>query len=459
MKSGIAILVVVFMTLAGSVDAGAEEGLTLESALRQAWDEGRDVELALARVAEQEAALGVARSERWPSFAFSQRMTRVDSSTVERANSAATGLSLLIGFEIPPFVFEDSYRTQLEASLPLWTSGARRASIDGAAAGLEARRAGLDASQRTVARQVVARFYGLARAEAVGEARRQALVRAERRLAEAERRQDLGLGTRQEVLRWKVEVEGARAALASSEADGLVARLDLADVLGSGLDQLGILVLPGTSIIEALLEWAESIDPMVVLSAAEEDLDESPEVRSATAERSAADSAVAGARALRRPRLDAAAAYGWLENETLELDEFENWSASLVLTVPLDLRGRERQEVARREARRRAADVAVEEARAGRRLELGRALAELGRARARLRSARRATDEAGARRELLVRRSEIGLASLLDLVDADTTLVDAEVGLATARVDLLAAVAAVELAWPDADPPGGGLIP
>ncbi len=81
------------------------------------------------------------------------------------------------------------------------------------------------------------------------------------------------------------------------------------------------------------------------------------------------------------------------------------------------------------------------------------------RVRSRLRSARRAEQEASARRELLRRQTEVGVTSLLDLIDADTTLADAEVARATARVDLLAAVAALELVWPEADPPDGGVIP
>ena len=93
------------------------------------------------------------------------------------------------------------------------------------------------------------------------------------------------------------------------------------------------------------------------------------------------------------------------------------------------------------------------------RLAIGRALADVLRARGRLRSARRAEEEAAARRELLARQAGVGVVSLLDLIDADTTLVAAEVARATTRVDLLRAVAVLEVYWPAADPPAGGLVP
>lgn len=437
----------------------AAQDLILAEALAMAEDGNRRIATAQAQVREQEAALSSAQRERLPSVDFTQRLSRIDPDTVERANSAATGLSQLLGFEIPPFVFQDSYRTQLSVSAPLWTSGALRSRIDGEAAGLEARRAQSQSTRRQVRGRVVDQFYALARTMQIKEARRQALERVERRLQEAERRLEVGLGTRQEVLRWQVEVERAKAQVAAADADGFLGRWQLAEVMGGDAAVLGDPVLSSPVEIDGLLEWAEGLDPHRTLAMALADLAELPEVAAARARRESAAQAVRGAKAQGRPRLDASAAFGWLENETLDLDEFENWSAGLVLTVPLDLRRKQRQEVARQQARQDVETIAVDDALAARRLELAGALADLIRASSGLRSARRVVDEATARRELLVRQTEVGLTDLLDLIDAETTLVEADVERATARVDLLAAVAAIELAWPGADPPAGGLIP
>ncbi|MCP4659416.1 MAG: TolC family protein [bacterium] len=439
--------------------AGKAAELTLAHALDTALERNRSLTSAQARVAEQEAALEAARADRWPSLDFSQRLTRIDGNTVNRANSAAEGLSQLIGIEIPPFVYEDGYRTQFELAVPLWTSGGLAASIAAERESLNARRADQQAARRATRTAVVRGFFALAAAGEVRLAREQAFDRAERRLAETEHRLEVGLTTRQEVLRWQVEVEGARADLAASEADAFVARLELADVLELGPKEIGEPRLPAAELVDSLLAWADGLDPYDVLARAEDELDTLPEVRSAQAQAAVAESAIRGARAVRRPRLDAAAAYGWLENDTLDLDEFENWSATLHVSVPIDLRGRLRAQIARSTAQRTVAETAVADTRAAMRLALGRALAEVIRARTRLRSARRAADEAAARRELLARQTEVGLTGLLDLIDADTTLVAAEVARATARVELLAAVAALEITWPGADPPGGGLIP
>lgn len=433
--------------------------LTLGQALDLARENNRGVVAARSRVSEQQAALAAARAERWPSLDFSQRLTRIDPATVSRANAATTGLSQLIGFEIPPFVFEDSFRSQLEIALPVWTSGSLSAAIAAEDEALDARRGDSEATWRSVQGEVARRFFAALASRRVTAARQQALERAERRLQEAEHRLEVGLTTRQEVLRWQVEVERSRAAVAAAEADLFVATLELGDVLGQPPADLGEPVAPAPELVDALLAWSEELEPLAVMSRADAGLDELPEVRAARSRAAASGQALRRTRASRRPRLDAAASYGWLENETLELDEFANWSASLVLTVPIDLRGRLSAEIAREKARRQQAETAVDDVRAGRRLELGRALAEVVRVTSHLRSARRAEQEASARRELLRRQTEVGVTSLLDLIDADTTLADAEVARATARVDLLAAVAALELVWPEADPPAGGVIP
>jgi len=439
--------------------AAAAAELSLEQALELAREHNRALSSVRFQVSEQEAALRSARSERWPTLDFSQRLTRIDPDTVSRANAAATGLSQLIGFEIPPFVFEDSFRTQLELAVPVWTSGGLRAAVAAEDDGLDARRAENQATWRSVQGEVARRFFTAVSSRQVMAARRQALERAERRLLEAERRLEVGLTTRQEVLRWQVEVESSRAAVAGAEADLFVADLELGDVLGRPAMDLGEPEAPPPEVVDALLEWADGLEPLEVMRRADAGLDELPEVRAARSRADASGEAVRQTRAARRPRLDAAASYGWLENQTFELDEFANWSASLLLTVPIDLRGRLSAEIARGQARREDAEVAVDDVRAARRLELGRAVAEVVRVRSRLRSARRAEQEAASRRELLVRQTEVGVTSLLDLIDADTTLANAEVARAAARVDLLAAVAALELVWPEADPPDGGVIP
>lgn len=202
------VLLLSLVTLPRPADA-----LTLREALDIARSGNHDLAFATARVAEQEAAWRSMRADRWPSLDFSQRITHIYDSIVERANSAATGLSLLIGFEIPPFVFQDSFRTHLDLAVRLWTSGALSAAIGGEREGLAARRAAREAAWRETSGRVARFFFAALSSREAAVARRQSLKRAERRRAEAESRLEVGLTTRQEVLRWQVEVERARAQL------------------------------------------------------------------------------------------------------------------------------------------------------------------------------------------------------------------------------------------------------
>ncbi len=433
--------------------------LSLTEAFTLAQRGNRDLVAAAARAEEQRAALRQAAAQRKPTVDFSQRLTRVDDSTVDRANAAADFLSELIGIEIPPFRFRDSYRTQFSLNVPLWTSGGVAAGIAAAEQTLSAEEALADAAWRAVRLDVARHFFALATHREVLKARQRALRRANRRLAEAERRLGLGLTTRQEVLRWQVQVDQAEADIADSQAAILVTRLELADRLGIPQENIGDPVLPPREISAKMQTWADTLEIERLFRAAESDIDRMPEVRAAQAIQAANEQAVRRARAALRPRLDANATYGWLENQTLDLDAFANWSATLQFSLPIDLNGSLRAEIARSQARQAGALNAVADARAAARLEVGRAGAEVIRTRSRLRSAQRATQEANSRRELLAHQTEIGLTSLLDLLDADTTLISAEVTQATARVDLLAAIAALELAWPSAAPPEGGLVP
>lgn len=433
--------------------------LTLERALEMAQEGNRDLAAAAARAAEQQASLRISRAARKPSLELSQRLTRIDDSTVARANSAAEGLSQLIGFEIPPFVFQDSYRTQLSFDVPLWTSGSLEASIRGEKRTLDARQADEDAAWRVTRQQVAQHFFAVASNLEVLETRKEALKRTERRLREAEHRLEIGLTTRQEVLRWQVQVEQALSDLADAEAALFVSRLELADVLGVPLGDITDPTLPNAARLQELRAWTEGLEPDQVLFAAEDDLDQLPEVRAAQARAAAGQEALRRTKANRLPRLDANASYGWLENETPELDGFDNWSATLQLRLPIDIRGDLRASVAREEARLDSAQTVIADARANARLAIGRAIAEVVRTRTRLRSAERSAEEAAARRELLGRQADVGLTGLLDLIDADATLVDAEVARANARVALLAAIAELELTWPGAAPPADGLIP
>jgi outer membrane protein len=448
----------IVLVLAAASSAASESALTLERALALAAARNRQLSTAREQAVAQAASLQSIRAQRWPALSLSQRLTRIDDGTVSRANAASDGLSALLGIEIPPFVYGESYRTQLDLVAPVWTGGALGAAITAEEEGLSARYADEAVAQRAVQAEVVQRYFTLAAAVQVRRARNQALERAERRLQESNHRLEVGLTTRQEVLRWRVQVAAARAEQAAAEAELLVARLELADTLQTSLAQVKSLLPPMPQQVAALLEWAQSLDADAVLAVAATDIDALPELLAARSQAAATAAGTRVARASLLPRADFAATIGWLENETMALDELREWSASLRLTVPLDLRGDLRAQIRQAASLERVAEMAVEDVRAAVQLAVGRALAEVIRTRTELTSAEHACEEAAARRELLSHQTEVGLATLLDLVDADTTLVAAEVARATTRSSFLAAVAALELAWPGAEPPDGGLI-
>jgi len=433
--------------------------MALADALALADSRNRAIRMARASTDEQEAGLKAARAQRWPTLELRQRYTRLDPDTVARANAASDFLSEALEVEIPPFLYEDNFRTEAEVLLPLWTSGALTAAVDAQLQSVEASTAEEDASRRRTRTQVAGGFFAAVATEDVLRARRAALDRAERRLAEAERRLEIGLNTRQEVLRWRVSVEAALADEAAAEAQRLIERAALASLLDMSAPDLGRLKLPDSPLVDRLLEWADGINVEETLDLARPELELLPEVRAADALAGAAEENVRRVRAGLWPRVDGALSIGYLENDTLALDEFMDYSASLVLSIPIDARGEVRAQVGAARARAQIARIARSDVLAAVEVELIGALAGVIRTRTRLRSARRALEESTERRELLANQQEVGLAGLLDLLDADATLAASDEALALARSEFLASVATLELVWTGADPPRGGLIP
>ena len=438
--------------------ADSSGGMTLSEALRLA-EGSRPLGIARTRTFELQAQLRAAEGARWPALRLRQQVTRIDDNTVDRGNAAAQGLSQLVGIEIPPFLYRDSYRTELEAQIPIWAGGQLRSAVSANSDRLAAAFADEESVRRTVRAAVATAFFAQAAAEAMVEARNVALDRAERRRLESQRRLEVGLTTRQEVLRWKVEVERARADLAGSEADVLLARVELADLLDLRLSEVGTATLPSATLVDTLLSWALDQDIGELLETASTQLAELPEVRSAMAQSTAAEAERRRAAAALRPQINGAVSYGWLENDTLELDEFDNWSAVLLLEVPLDLNGVLRAQVAAARARQQTADLGITDARAAIFKEIATAAANLLRSRTGFLSARRAVTEAFARRELVNRQYSVGMGALLDVLDADVVLVSTEVEVVSAQAAFLGAVARLELAYPSLELPNGGLIP
>jgi len=342
----------------------------------------------------------------------------------------------------PPVVIQplESFTGTLAARVPLlvptaWFDlAAARDAEQGAAAQAQAARLALRAGLATTA------HLGAAAEEAVSASER-AVENAGALAASAERKVKAGTAAPLDALR-------ARTEQVKRESDLVRARADLARVRQAAGALLGrtapvrVLVPPvGDAPAGAPAEAeAEAGDPLVA-----EALSRRPEVAAAAAQVSAADRQVSSAWARLAPQLSASGA-AFAADVPSPTGERRGWRATVDLTWALydgGFRYGRRRETEARAAGARAAEAAqrVQVAQ-----EAQDAARDLGVAAERLRLAgeqRRLADEAAGTAR---RGYEGGVASSLDVVDANDRLYAADVGLAEARARLAAARVALDRA-------------
>lgn len=300
--------------------------------------------------------------------------------------------------------------------------GAAREAARGAAAQAEVARRGLRASLAATAHLGAASEAALAATE-------RAVENAARLAESAERRVRAGTAAPLDALRARTEEVRRQGDLVRVRSDLERVRLALGTLLGR---EAPVRVLTGP--VEATPPGPLAHDGELVAEA----LAHRPEVTAAEAQAAAAEGQVRAARARLAPQVSASAA-AYAADVEYPTGERGGWRVTLDLTWPLYDGGL-------RAGRRREAEARLDQARAGvaaQRLAVGQEARDSARdelvAAERLRLAgeqrRLAAEAAGT----ATRGYEAGVASSLDVVDANDRLYAAEIGLADASARLAAA--------------------
>jgi len=373
-----------------------------------------------------------------PKIFFEHQSTRNDPDTVEYFNRLPDGANLLLqelGLPptVPPFMYEDAHHTQVLMTQNLFAGGGNRFRIDGARAHRDASRSHRDDQQAEILMRVLQAFFNLARqAEVVG-LRDESLERAQRSLESVQRRFSLGLVARADVLRWQVQVSGERVQLIQAQ--------NLHEV---GLEQFKRLIgYPPQSPLQLVFPTARQIDQLMnagtaelgrdVRTADEGWLEEHPAVAAASQDADAA-------RYLRKatssdfwPKLDLDGSVGYLENDTIELDEFMQWSVRLRLSFPLWDGGARVQNRAEAKTREDLADLALRVVRDELFVQDRSVVADLRADLAALENARAAVDQATETMESVTNKAALGLADYIQRIDAQVILTQSQVAETSAR--------------------------
>lgn len=414
--------------------AAALARLEAESEVLQAADEG----LARARAGVDEA-----RGRRGPTVTLDARATRLDApleADLAPVRDLLGGALGGAGITLPPEFFPDAFRLQerqfytlgLEAVQPLYVGGRIRAGLEVAASGVEAERSAVEATRGELHRVLTERYFGQVLAAEALAVREQTVAALQRHVDDAARLEAEGLIARAERLRAGVALAEALAERDTAREQLTLARSALASLLASDQPVAALTPIPPPPEPPDRQQWQQRAGTG------------NPALREAAYR---LEQAEAGQRAARGERLPSVALFARRELYTGDLTLIDpDWAVGLQFTWPLYDTGQRRAREAG--ARARAGEVAQRLA-AGRRdvallveQQLTRLLAALD---------RHATFEATA---LLADESlraqqrafEEGLATSLDVIDAELARARVALGELASRQEAWVALAALHAA-------------
>jgi multidrug efflux system outer membrane protein len=390
----------------------------LERLIDEALANNTDVLVAAARVDEARALLGEARSALKPEVGANASAGRAQS-------SAATGL-------LPPGVARErsDYRATLDVSYELDVFGRLRAASDAARAELAASEAVRDAVRLALTARVASSYYGLLALDAEVDLTRRALRLREESLALQRRRREAGVISDYDLRQLEAEAATVRAQLPPLERDREIEEAALAALVGRS---------PRAVFEDAVTRAALSADATsavgVPAGLPSDLLLRRPDLVEAEQHLVAANARVAVARSAFFPSIRLT---GLLGSESAELGDLFTgpagiWSVAASLAQPIYAGGRLEAQRDAAAARERAALAQYRGAVRNAFREVRQALAAQSRARESFDAQATRVDALQETLRLARLRYASGIASQLDVLDAERGLLAAQ----TARIEAL----------------------
>ncbi len=377
-----------------------------------------------------------------PEVSFNSTVIRSDDETVFRQNIMRDVILQEYGQYIdpedfPPFAYKDMYSSNISVEQPIYNGGIELTALRIAGTRKNLINTSRSIQEREVILGVEISYYNLCRAYKAVEVQREALEVTRGYLERFRRRETLGLIPHVDVLRWEVEHTEAEAALIEASNNLRLTELALEHVMG---------VRENKSYYPADLPRFlsnDSDEPLTQLEPPEilweKIKDNSPDLRISRDGVKLEGHNVWIASSNFQPKVNFKYIYSWQADADLKLDGFESWTAAISLRMPLFSSF---GNVAKFQEARLNLKRAKENARDFETLlhmQLVAAYNDLTSARARLSSARKMVNQTKEVLETQEKRHELGLITTLELLDARTTDLSAELNVVNARFDALTA--------------------
>ena len=436
------IFTLLFLGLSLNVTEGEPKPITLEEARFRALQNSPT--LTQARLDEKAARWGMlgAVSDALPHVYLNSSLTRFDDESVFRQNIMRDVILQEYGQYIdpkdfPPFVYKNMYSSSVSVDQPIYNGGTEITALRIAGTRKKVIRLTREVREREINLQVEMAYYNLCRAYQAFEVQKGALEVSRQYLDRFRHRQELGLISNVDVLRWEVQAAGDEAVLVDAENARKLAELSLARIMGSPCFESYYPADLNRFLTEELGDPAQGIAPLDELW--ENARKSSPDLEVVKSNVDLEKQNVWLASANFQPDLNFNYTYSWEPDHDWELDGFESWTASVSLRMPLfaSFGNVARWQEARINVKR--AKESVRDFEMMLYMQLTAAYNDLLSAASRMKSTARMLQQASEVLSAQENRHELGMITTLELLDARTAKLVAEFGVVNARFDALVA--------------------
>ena len=347
MKKAFWILAAIYLLFSFSVSYAAKReafrsqenlrDLTLEEAVRIAL--ANNYSLKSARQNLKAAKFGVVKAvtEFFPRVNFSTQLMRFDDWTLSQMNfQEQLPPEFRVGFIPTP---KNSYTSNLNITQPIYNGGKLWANLGSARAFHRTGYHLLEETTQDVVLRTKAAYFNLLRVEELLKLRQDFLTSAENNLKSVEAKLEVGLRSRSDVLRWEVQVASEEGGLVRAENLVKMAQKNLGNVLGLDVpyeitvtalaeDKLKkaerlLESLPEENLAGLIEEWyrvAVRNNPAVGMMSSQVDMQKSL-VRMAWGDF--------------QPSFNFWYEYGWQRDDDVHLNGQTNWTAAVIMSIPL----------------------------------------------------------------------------------------------------------------------------
>lgn len=310
----------------------------------------------------------------------------------------------------------DDWSAGATAGYTVYDSGQRKADQKSASAGLAAARHDASSVRQDIIFRVHTAFYRVASSAAGLGAAEARLERRRDHLELALHRYEAGAVARSDVLRAEVDVAGAELAVVRAEAAVQQARGELNTAMGLPVDlQVDIESPPEIVSTSSVLNAREAVDLA---------LQQRSELAAARERIQVAERRADSIKAAFSPRIRAEGSYGWRDSDFLPEDR--NWSVGLSLRVPVFSGFAKTHRVGEAVAETRKLEAYASAIADDIQQQVWNALIEVAEARQAVQETQVLLDTSRESHEFAVARYEAGAATMTDLLDAETSLSEAD---------------------------------